>query len=377
MRILLLTTDAYGGHGGIALYNRDLADALAGMPEVEQVVVVPRTLPFAAEDVPEKVRFVAGAARGSVSYVAAVAAAARGQTDLLICGHINLLPLAAALRLKFRCPLVLMAYGIDVWKQPGRFSRLWLRHVSAVWAISQVTRDRMNQWAQLHEAVFTILPNAIHIDRYGIAPKSDELLNRYQLKGRKVVLTLARLPGAERYKGVDEVLDVLPALIAAEPTLTYLIAGDGDDRQRLEAKAHGLGIGDRVVFAGFVKESEKADHFRVADVFAMPGRGEGFGFVFLEALACGIPVVGSSIDGSREALRDGELGELVDPADPGSIRNGIRRALVRGIGIPAGLHHFGWAEFKNRLAYAVHQAVSESKPRGTYRNARPTLQRAE
>jgi glycosyltransferase involved in cell wall biosynthesis len=223
----------------------------------------------------------------------------------------------------------------------------------------------MNLWAKLPDSAYTLLPNAIHLDRYGIAPKCQELIARYGLHDRKVILTLARLPGAERYKGVDEVLDAMPALLADEPTLTYLIAGDGDDRGRLEAKARDLRIDDRVVFTGFVREDEKADHFRLADVFAMPGRGEGFGFVFLEALACGVPVVGSAVDGSREALRDGVLGELANPSDPTSVSNSIRRALDKPIAIPAGLEYFAWPAFAARLQAAVHSLVDDGAARQT------------
>ena len=86
----------------------------------------------------------------------------------------------------------------------------------------------------------------------------------------------------------------------------------------------------------------------------MPGRGEGFGFVFLEALACGVPVVGSLIDGSREALRDGLLGELVDPTDPASIQHGILAALAKPKGIPDGLSYFCWPAFAQRVAGAVY-----------------------
>ena len=57
MRVLVLTTDAYGGHGGIALYNRDIIDALALMPAVKEIVVIPRTMPLKPEGIPEKVRF--------------------------------------------------------------------------------------------------------------------------------------------------------------------------------------------------------------------------------------------------------------------------------------------------------------------------------
>ena len=353
MRVLLLTTDAYGGHGGIALYNRDLADALAAMPNVAEVVVIPRTLPFAADGVPDKVRYLAQAAGSKRRYVNAALRSAASAFDLLICGHINLLPLAALLRYKLHCPLVLMAYGIDVWTRPKWWTRIWLRQLSAVWSISAVTRDRMNAWAQLPEARYRLLPNAIHLDRYGLAPKSPTLLDRYGLRGHKVLLTLARLPSADRYKGVDEVLEMLPTLLEDEPRLRYLVAGDGDDRPRLQAKAQALGLQAHVVFAGMIDEAEKADHFRLADVFVMPGRGEGFGFVFLEALACGVPVVGSQIDGSREALRDGELGELVDPRDADSVRVGIVRALQKPIAIPPGLEFFDWPNFCARLQAAI------------------------
>jgi glycosyltransferase involved in cell wall biosynthesis len=173
------------------------------------------------------------------------------------------------------------------------------------------------------------------------------------LQGSKLILTLARLPSAERYKGVDEVLEVMPNLLKAEPRLKYIVAGDGNDRTRLEAKAQALGLADRVVFTGMISEADKADHFRLADAFVMPGRGEGFGFVFLEALACGVPAVGSKVDGSREALRDGMLGELVDPADPASIRQGILAALSRPKGIPEELSYFAWPAFSSRVSTAV------------------------
>ena len=79
-----------------------------------------------------------------------------------------------------------------------------------------------------------------------------------------------------------------------------------------------------VTFTSVVPEAEKADHYRLADAFVMPGRGEGFGIVYLEAMACGIPVLGSRLDAGREALRQGELGILVDPDD----RDALGRAAA-------------------------------------------------
>lgn len=356
MRILLLATDAYGGQGGIAYYNRCLAEVLADMPEVEEVVVLARVMRFAPEGIPEKVRFVTKAAGGKLHYLRALLAMATERFDLVICGHINLLPLAAPFVMLKRVPLVLQVHGIDVW-QPVPRAKYWLNMVGTVWSVSVLTRDRMNTWAKLPISKYTIIPNTIHPERYGLAPKRADLVERYGLEGRKVIMTLARLAGFERYKGIDEILEVLPALLEQEPNLIYMVLGDGDDQPRLETKAHTLGIVDKIIFAGFISETDKADYLRLADVFALPGYGEGFGIVYLEAMACGIPVVGSKLDGSREALRDGMLGELVDPTDPASIKLGILHALTKPKEIPPGLSYFAWPAFAQRVGEAVRTLV--------------------
>src|SRR5262249_19742155 len=116
----------------------------------------------------------------------------------------------------------------------------------------------------------------------------------------------------------------------------------------------------RVVFAGRVPEAEKADHYRLADVFVMPGRQEGFGFVFLEAMASGIPVVASNLDGSREAVLYGQLGELADPDDRQALKAAIRRALRRPRQIPDGLAFFSYENFRKRLENIVGSLRVES-----------------
>src|SRR5262249_52021238 len=118
------------------------------------------------------------------------------------------------------------------------------------------------------------------------------LRDRLGLEGKKVLLTVARLCGYDRYKGIDEVLESLSTLAEQEPSLFYLVVGDGADRPRLERKARDLGLDESVLFAGYVGDEEKWAYYHLADVFVLPGRGEGFGIVFLEALACGLPVVG-------------------------------------------------------------------------------------
>jgi glycosyltransferase involved in cell wall biosynthesis len=170
------------------------------------------------------------------------------------------------------------------------------------------------------------------------------------LQDRKVLLTLARLSASERYKGIDEVLECLPALVRRVPALSYVIAGDGDDRARLMEKCRALEVADRVIFAGRIPEEEKADYYGLADAFVMPSRGEGFGIVFLEALACGVPVVASTLDASREAVEGSGLSVLVDPRDPADLQQGILRALA----LPRAdardfLAHFSRPAFERRV----------------------------
>src|SRR5690606_32260562 len=110
---------------------------------------------------------------------------------------------------------------------------------------------------------------------------------------------------------------------------------------------------DSVVFSGWIPEAEKVAHHRLADVFVLPGRKEGFGIVFLEAAACGVPVVASVLDGSGEAMLDGALGELVDPRDLDSVSAGILRALARPKRVPPELASLASDSFVER----VHQLV--------------------
>lgn len=102
------------------------------------------------------------------------------------------------------------------------------------------------------------------------------------------------------------------------------------------------------VFTGFIAESEKADHYRLADVFVMPSRKEGFGTVLLEALACGVPVIASALDGSREAVKNGELGIVVNPRSPQQIKTGILHALERK-SVPPTLNDFSYGRFADRV----------------------------
>lgn len=352
-RVLMLLTDAYGGHGGIALYNRDVIEAMCADATIDEVVALPRVakLPL-AQALPGKLDFDLSALGGTAAYLKALfRAMRRGRYDLVYCAHLNLLPIAKLAGALLRKPVVLAIYGIDAWEpSPRRFSRMLARSADHVLSISRVTLDRFHSWAPYAEAACTLMPNAIHLDEFAVGPKNPELEARYGLAGRKVVMTFGRLAGSERYKGFDCMLDALPDIVKRRPDICYVICGDGSDRARLEQKARDLGMADHVVLTGMVPEEEKADHYRLADVYAMPSRGEGFGFVLLEAMACGIPSIGSSRDGTREAMREGLLGPVIDPLDTAAVVDAVIASLDRPRAIPEGLDYFAFPAFTARLA---------------------------
>ena len=187
-------------------------------------------------------------------------------------------------------------------------------------------------------------------------------MKRYDLAGRQVLMTVARLSSPERYKGIDEILELMPSLVREDPNLTYLIAGEGHDRPRLQSKAASLGVEQNVVFTGYIPEEEKTDHYRLADVFVMPGRGEGFGIVYLEAMACGIPVVASKADASREAVLEGQLGQIVDPGDLQEIRTAICKALLEPRAVPRGLDYFSVERFAQRWNAVIDDTLTNPSP---------------
>ncbi|MBI4353359.1 MAG: glycosyltransferase family 4 protein [Candidatus Omnitrophica bacterium] len=362
MRILALLTDAFGGSGGIAKYNRDFLSALCRYPSCDEVVAIPRLAPNKVQALPDKLNYIPDGLGGKARYAGAVLKTVLGNPkfDLVICGHLHLLWLAQLLRASFiRSPLFLLLYGVDAWKPTRhRLSNYFTRKLDGILSISEVTLERFKGWAHLNGAKSFLLPPAVELDRFSPGEKDEVLLARYGLSGKTVMMSLARLSSEDRYKGIDEALGVMPELVREVPNLVYLVAGDGTDRRRLEEKAKALGLQERVIFTGFVPEEEKARLYRLADVFVMPGRGEGFGIVYLEAVACGVPVVGSKKDASIEALRHGELGVLVDPDDPREIREGILEALRRPRGaVPRGLEFFSHQNFEKRC-WGMLEAVS-------------------
>ncbi len=275
--------------------------------------------------------------RGSRTHVfaaGALLAAGRRRPNHIISTHVNFGPVAEIALRTFGIPFTLVAHGIDI--HPGLPASVQsaLRAAQQIIAVSNWTRMRVLDLGGIDPENVVILPNTLDEDRFTPAPKSAALLSRYGLRGdEQIVLTVARLASDERYKGYDRIIRALPDLLRECGPIRFILVGKGDDSARLEALAGVLGIRRNITFAGFVPDRELADHYRLADVFAMPSTGEGFGIVFLEAMACGTPVVAGNRDGSVDALDEGKLGCLVDPSDIKAITNAVL-SLLRKEGPP-------------------------------------------
>lgn len=358
MKILALLPDAYGGFGGIAQYNRDLLDALSALERVDAIVSLTRHPPDPGFSLPAKISESVLPGSPARYAIAAAARALKQRPDVIVCGHFNLLPVAVLLKRLTGRPIVLEAYGIEAWQRESALYRWSIRQVDLVMAISRFTREQLMCWSDLAPHKIKVVPNAVHMRHYRQEEKPEYLVRRYGLEDKRVLLTIGRLSASERYKGHRRVIALLGKLAAQFPRVVYLIVGDGSDRPNLEELTRTTGNQDRVVFAGRISEAEKIDHYNLADAFAMPSLSEGFGFVFLEAAACGLPVLGGSRDGSRDALVDGRLGVMVDPEDSDDLFDGLMRILASEKRVPDCLKPFDYPRFKTQVEDLFVSAIS-------------------
>ncbi len=248
--------------------------------------------------------------------------------SLILCSHINFAPVAYWIYRLTGIPYWIIVYGVDAWMVESPVKRKALQAAEKIVSISGYTRDRLIQEQDLSPDRISLLPVTFDANRFQIAPKSQHLLNRYGLTASQpIILTVARLDKSERYKGYDQILQALPKIRRQIPNVHYILVGKGSDRPRVEELITQLNLQECVTLAGFIPDEELCDHYNLCDVFAMPSKGEGFGIVYLEALACGKPTVGGNQDGAIDALCQGELGVLVDPDDVDAIAQTLTQIL--------------------------------------------------
>jgi glycosyltransferase involved in cell wall biosynthesis len=364
--VLFLTLKVFSATGGIEKVSRLAGKALVELCREEGV---PFHL-YAMYDnpaPPEEKYFPTPVFRGfsgnRVRFVLQSILRGKG-ASLVIMSHINLLSIGYLIKkLSPRTRVVLLAHGIEVWETLPAWKKVALRSCDLVLPVSRFTRERMLDLHNLPEEKLVVVNNCLDPFLPPAEPeeRSAPLLAKYGMQpGDKVILTVNRLSFKERYKGYDEVLMAIKALKRRLPHIRYLVVGQYDplEKARLDRLIRQQGLEAEVVFAGFVPDEELAAHFGLADVYAMPSRKEGFGIVFIEAMFYGLPVIAGNIDGSADALADGELGFLVDPDQPEEILSALECALNRrkeqSAIAEAAVQRFGFETYKQKLAAALH-----------------------
>jgi glycosyltransferase involved in cell wall biosynthesis len=221
-----------------------------------------------------------------------------------------------------------VAHGVEAWSITNPVLKIALRQADKILAVSHYTGNRMYDVQNLSPQQIQILPNTFSAQQFTPAAKPSYLLQDYGLHhDQNIILTVARLSKSEGYKGYDRIIQALPKIRLAIPSVHYLLVGKGDDQSRIEHLIEQLDLQHHVTLIGFVPDEQLCAHYNLCDVFAMPSKGEGFGIVYLEAMACGKPCLGGNQDGALDALVQGELGVLVNPDDIDEIAQALIQIL--------------------------------------------------
>jgi glycosyltransferase involved in cell wall biosynthesis len=234
-------------------------------------------------------------------------------------------PSALWARRRFRLPVPVVAHHHHL--DPSPLNRLLERRV--VNAADRVVVGSEFACRQLAAELgcrtdhVAVVPYGVD-ERFEPRPRRPDLVERYGLRGHRVVLFLG---GLKPRKNLPLLLDVFARVAGAVPDVRLLIAGGGPLRAELERRARALALAERLVFTGYVPEADKVDHFNLADVFVFPSAMEGFGLAVGEAMSCGLPVVASDRGSIPELLVDGEGGFLRDPAAPERFAEALRVVL--------------------------------------------------
>ena len=298
-----------------------------------------------------------------------------GQFDLLIVGHVNLIPsLAPLLRSKSRqWKCCMWAYGRDVWGGAGRRLSQHVDDIDHIVSISQYTAERLRLDAGRQHVM--VIPPCVDTDYF--VPASERALIRYD-----EILICGRMASVDGYKGHDVLLRALPLAekLCGRP-LTIRVVGEGGNMPTIQLLAASLGLQDKVVFEGRVSYAELREAYQRCGVFVLPTRvtqrsdslwsGDGFGIVYLEAAACGRPVLASKHGGAAETIVDATTGYLVDPESPESVAAGVFQTLssrdhanaLGHVGRRHVVEHFSMAAFKRNLAGLVAVVQSEDRYR--------------
>jgi glycosyltransferase involved in cell wall biosynthesis len=239
-----------------------------------------------------------------------------------------------------------------------------LRQSRAVIAISRATATRVQSAYRLSHARIHVVPPGVGESFFGVM-RADRPRDVVQ------ILTVARLTKAAARKNIDGVLGAIARLGASVP-IRYTVVGDGDDRERLMSLAERLGIMSQVTFTGRVSLERLEQFYGASDLFVMAPTPsdrdiEGFGLVYIEASAAGVPVIASRSEGCLDAVAESENGWFVQDSSPEAIAVAIQQAIPRlspevSARARAFAARFRWSEVAERVSAILDDVAAAARP---------------
>ena len=314
---------------------------------------------------------VSGYAGSKIQFVRAALRAAGRKPVLVIALHPHLAPIVWGMRprgRKFRS--MVFTHGVEVWQPLGWPRGASLRRADLVLGPSADTVQHLITKQR-------ILPGKVQRLPWGLDPDFEALVAAHAPislppgfpRTGRIILTVGRWARAEQYKGADNLIAVLPRVLKAAPETSLVLVGDGDDRPRLELLARDLGVSEHAHFLHGLTPEQLFACYANCEVFALPSRGEGFGLVFLEAMAHAKPVIGGAHGGIPDIVEDGLTGLLVPHGDV----ERLAQALETLLNNPAGATEMGargkdrvekifsFAQFQLRLTQILNNVLAQQE----------------
>jgi phosphatidyl-myo-inositol dimannoside synthase len=286
----------------------------------------------------------------------------RGEVKWILFDHLTLATVQNLVPRSRRAPYAIFLHGVEVWCPLSPRQKRVLRSAAIRIANSHYTARRV---AETHPDIgpIEVCQLALLEDTASWAAPHSEALDSglIQKIGRHAVLIVGRMSSLERYKGHDQLIRAWPLVRRLVPDAQLIITGTGDDVPRFQAAAAETGCGEAILFAGRVSDATLDMLYARAALFAMPGRGEGFGLVYLEAMCHGLPCIAGTEDAAQEVVEQGKTGFLVNPDNIPELAETLIQLLVnpslrKEMG-EAGLRRaktcFPFDQFKARFASAM------------------------
>jgi phosphatidylinositol alpha-1,6-mannosyltransferase len=298
--------------------------SLNDTPELHRLSVADREFIFTGSE-GAKGRFTATAMR-------AARRRAKSKTDsrsLVVAAHPYLAPVVQAMRLAApRMKSIVVAHGIEVWEPLSTLRRRALGRSSLILTPSQDTADHIATQQKIPRDRIRVLPWALDPDFEALGAATSPSALPANFPAGRVILTVGRWQANERYKGMDTLIAALPRLLHEWTDLQLVAIGEGDDQGWLEQLAEQCGVRRHVRFFSGLSYSELVACYSACEIFALPSSGEGFGIVYLEAMARGKPVIGGAHGGATEVIDDGRTGYLVHHGDAPQLATSIETLLA-------------------------------------------------